>query len=224
MKNLRYLLPLLVLAGCALQTRYDKDKETKVSTVTPQQEAKANTDLRLQEVDNQFRDVNGRIESLEHEIANLKKSHLQGVGDETKKRDEFDVRLKAYEQSLEKLEKQVALLAEENTVLKGSGAAKADLGTTAGKDAKQKGKELYDEAEQDFDAKNWKQAIVGFQKYRDANPKGKQYAEATYKIGVSFQELSMKTEARAFFEELIEKFPKSRSAEKAKLRLKSLKK
>ena len=55
------------------------------------------------------------------------------------------------------------------------------------------------------------------------NPTGKRYAEASFKMGQSFQELGMKTEARSFYSEVLEKFPKSDWAKKANLHLKSLK-
>ena len=54
------------------------------------------------------------------------------------------------------------------------------------------------------------------------NPKGKRYADATYKIGMSFQELKLKDDAKAFYQEVIQKFPKSSEAKKAEVRLKKL--
>ena len=48
-------------------------------------------------------------------------------------------------------------------------------------------------------------------------------AELNYKIGVCFQEMGMKSEAKAFFEEVVEGYPKSRTAEKSKYRLKNIK-
>lgn len=73
-----------------------------------------------------------------------------------------------------------------------------------------------------FAAKDWKGAVVIYQKYRDKYPKGKKFVEATYKIGICFKELKLKSEAKTFFDEVIEKFPSSPEAKKAKSQLKSL--
>ena len=89
---------------------------------------------------------------------------------------------------------------------------------------KQTKKDTYDIAKEFFEKKDWKQAILNFQKYRDDNPKGVKLADATYKIGVSFQELGMKDEAKTFYDEVQVKYPKSEEARRAKIRLKGLKK
>jgi TolA-binding protein len=47
---------------------------------------------------------------------------------------------------------------------------------------------------------------------------------ATYKIGVCFQELGMIEEAKAFYDEVIAKYPKSNEAAKATSRLKAMSK
>jgi TolA-binding protein len=84
-------------------------------------------------------------------------------------------------------------------------------------------KSTYETAEANFQKKAWKDAIVEYQKYRDRNPKGRHYSESTYKIGVCFQELGMRDEAKSFYSEVIAKFPKTKSADKAKIRLKQIK-
>ncbi|MEZ4872462.1 MAG: tetratricopeptide repeat protein [Bdellovibrionales bacterium] len=48
--------------------------------------------------------------------------------------------------------------------------------------------------------------------------------EATLKIGECFQELGMASEAKVFFDEVIEKSPDSKEAKKARIRLQALSK
>ena len=43
---------------------------------------------------------------------------------------------------------------------------------------------------------------------------------ALYKIGLSFESLGMKDDAKGFYQELIEKHPKSQEAKKAKAKMK----
>ena len=85
-------------------------------------------------------------------------------------------------------------------------------------------KDAFEIGEDFFEKKEWRRAILSYQKYRDANPKSKKFSDATYKIGVSFQELGLRDEARTFYDEVVAKFPQSAEAKKARTRLKSLKK
>ncbi len=45
-------------------------------------------------------------------------------------------------------------------------------------------------AEVHFKNKEWKKAILSYQKYSEDSPKGKMVAEAKYKIGVSFRPMN----------------------------------
>ena len=55
------------------------------------------------------------------------------------------------------------------------------------------------EAKNLFEKESYESAISEFQKYRDNNPKGKHYPEATFYIGQSFKNLKMPSEAEVFF-------------------------
>ncbi|HMN67781.1 MAG TPA: tetratricopeptide repeat protein [Bdellovibrionales bacterium] len=168
---------------------------------------------RLDEFDDQMRQLNGRVDNAEN-LANQVAARQQGEKESvTKMAQAIDAKFMAYEEEIKKLEARVAELDGEVSRLK----------STPGTAAPVKGRTAYDEGEELFGAKKWKEAIVAYQKYRDANPKGKSYGDATYKIGVCFQELKMKDEAKAFFEEVIAKYPGSKDAKKASLRMKSIK-
>ena len=67
-----------------------------------------------------------------------------------------------------------------------------------------------------FEKKSYEKAISQFQKYRDKNPKGNYYPEATFYIGQSFQNLKMPIEAKVFFKEIIQFYPQSLWASRAK--------
>ncbi|MBY0451639.1 MAG: hypothetical protein K2P92_01305, partial [Bdellovibrionaceae bacterium] len=56
-------------------------------------------------------------------------------------------------------------------------------------------------------------------KYTDEAPKSKLIPDAKYKIGVSFQELGMKDEAQAYYEEVVANFGATDAGKKAKQRL-----
>ena len=71
-----------------------------------------------------------------------------------------------------------------------------------------------------FKKRSYESAISKFQKYRDTNPEGSYYPEATFYIGQSFKKLKMPVEADVFFKELVHSYPESLWAYRAKKLLK----
>ncbi len=72
------------------------------------------------------------------------------------------------------------------------------------------------EAKNLFKQKSYESAISKFQKYRDENPQGNHYPEATFYIGQSFRNLKMPIEAEVFFKEIVKSHPQSLWASRAK--------
>jgi TolA-binding protein len=224
----------VVFAGC-LKTRADLRGETEDPTpqrqTVEQQRAEAREQRsapavkpppataasRFEEYDEQMRQLNGRVDVIENMVGQY---NAAAQGDKLaagKDKEALDQRFQIFEEALKKLEAQVQSLTDEVAHLKAPSAA-AGNGSAAGK-----ARSPYDEGESLFAARKWKEAIVAFQKYRDGNPKGRKYADATYKIGVAFQELGMRDEAKAFYGEVVAKFHGSKEAKKAAFRMKSLK-
>ena len=70
-----------------------------------------------------------------------------------------------------------------------------------------------------FDNQSYETAISEFQKYRNDNPEGKRYMEATFYIGQSFEQLKMPIEADIFFQEIMKSGSQSLWALRAKKQL-----
>lgn len=153
-----------------------------------------------------LREMRGRIEALELQLNEVKNQKIVDENQAALRIQALETRQQMLEEALKNIEARAAA----------PPAPHQTKTTTLEKDA-------FSIGEKQFEDKKWKEAIVSYQKYRDGNPKGKQYAEATYKIGVCFQELKMRDAAKAFFEEVTGKFPKSKEAKKAAFRLKTLK-
>ncbi len=75
---------------------------------------------------------------------------------------------------------------------------------------------FFEQAEKFFKKKNWKSAIITYEKYREKNKKGAFYRQSTFQIGRCFQKLQMYKEAKVFFREVAESFPGSVEAKEAK--------
>lgn len=233
---MKHILNLMIISvmvsGCVgLKTRSElREGDSEPQRQTSRQQVKEFKEpkqvaavARAEEYDEQMRQLNGRIDAVENHLSQLNAAQAGEKQSVTEMAKYSDQKFQAYEEELRKLDAKVVALTEELERLKSSSAAAATSSGSAGDSGSGKSKTAYDEAEAQFGAKKWKEAIVNYQKYRDNSPKGKMYADATYKIGVCFQELKMKDEAKAFFDEVVSKFPGSKEAKKAAFRMKSLK-
>jgi TolA-binding protein len=212
---------LVSLTGC-LVTRQQLQGDSPASS---QQAQRSQVSMQQQEqaparsadpyqVDEQFKELRNRIDMLEHQIAESQNSSGAQAEEKARARQELDQRFKNYEDALKSLEIQVLGLVKDIQDLKKKELDKPAASANA---------DEFAAGEALFEKKEWREAILSYQAYRDRHSSGKNYAEATYKIGVCFQELKMKDEAKAFFSEVISKFPNGREAKKAQYRLKNLK-
>lgn len=221
--------------GCALKTRSEVNpsEQSFISRRKQQEAQKAEgsktsslKDAQTSAADPEetIRALNGRVEVLENNIVQLQKENakLAEPSAETAK-------IAALQDALSKMELQIQKL-------EGSGAAQAAV------DAKHKSsddnlkpsipaaelantkKTSYDVAEDLFSKKDWKKAILSYQKFAEEYPKSKLVPDAKYKTGVSFQELGLKDEALAFYEEVSVQYPQTQAGKKAKIRIASLSK
>ncbi len=221
MKNKKIILMAmgLFLSGC-LVTRQSIRENVKGEPLSPEQQRSANSEVRYQEMDEQMRLMHGRVESVEHSLSVLNADKSGSQVEALNSRKDLNEKLKIYEEAISKLETQYLTLAQKIEALELDRKSTAGTGSA---NSKSSSKNSYELAEIEFSKKKWKEAIVAFEKYRSINSSGKHYGEATYKIGFSFQELGMKTEAKAFYAEVVEKYPRSDWAKKAQSRLKTLK-
>ncbi len=179
----------------------------------------------------QLRNLSGRIDVVENQVSQLNAANAGEKDTVAKTKKELDQKFVAYEEALRKLEAQVQALTEDMSKMREELAAAAAANAANTKDKKgdkdknKKGNNsaAYEEGESLIGQKKWREAIIAFEEYRKANPKGKHYADATYKIGVCMQEVGMRAEAKLFYDEVIAKFPGSKEAKKAAYRLKTIK-
>lgn len=168
------------------------------------QKEKAELELKLKNYDEQFRELLGRIEEMEA------KASTQGDAASQDKVKDLEAALSEMVGQQEALKKEIAELRASGAK---ASAAESKKATATGDLAV---------ADKHFSTGNWSVAIEEFQKYRELNPKSTEIPLVTYKIGVCFQELGMKSEAKTFYNSVIKRFPNDRAAKFAKFRLDSL--
>lgn len=214
-------LPMLTACPTLMtrtDVRDDRQRKDVSEQVTTLQRANADVSSRFNDIDEDIRQLHGRVEVVENRLTqydnqqqSLAKGDAERLNDSNQKFTVVQQELIRMQNEIDQLKGQLA-----NQQAQSSAAA-----AQAAADSKKGPMELAEEA---FERKEWRKAILNYQKYRETTPKGKKVAEATYKMGVCFQELGMNDEAKTFYDEVVAKFGKSDEARRARTRLKSLKK
>ncbi len=221
-KLISLLGALLLISGC-LQTRTDvkageqgRVLQQQVSTL---QKSTADVNGRFEEIEEQIRFLNGKSEVLENQLSQSKQENEQLKKMAIEQNQASTQKLAILQEALLKMEQEQEKLRGEMVAVKN--AFKEELVKTA--PAPESSKNAFENAEQLFSKKDFRSAILEYQKYREKFPKGKNFPIATYKMGICFQELGMKEDAKSFYDEVISKFPKSDEAKKSRIRLQKMK-
>ena len=223
----------LAMTSC-LETRSDQkevdEKQVMRKQVANLQQSTADVNARFQDLEDDNRKHSGRLEALEtkqQQLSQQMNSKMDKAGSaqlDAKLKEKDDIYHEEFlklRTELDQVKNDLAAMREQQSR---AAQAEAAAQATAAAASQAAAKNPFEAAEGRFEAKKWKEAILDYEKYRKANPKGKHFATATLKIGQSFQELGLMDDASAFYEEVVAKFPKSKEATKANSRLKKLKK
>lgn len=223
------LLAFLVASAACLRTRSEVSEQNQ-NAVYGKKNAENQMDAQASgvpnlgdEKDELIRNLNGRVEVLENQLATLTKEKETLTSQDSQKIVLLQEALAKMEVQIQRLEKELPTDSVADNTLKSSDETEIKPKSTGNN--KQASKlSSYEAAEQNFLKQEWKKAILNFQKYTDESPSGKHVADAKYKIGICFQELGMKEEAMAFYEEVVANYSKTAAGKKSKTRLASLKK
>ncbi|MBC7693612.1 MAG: tetratricopeptide repeat protein [Methylotenera sp.] len=238
------LLISLSLTGC-LKTRAqlrgdapDSDSDTRASSrpVPAQvQEVQPQGAYVMDELKSEMTRLNGRIEDLERSNQQSQQDKTAGAG----KPDQ----IRALETRIVELEQAQATMLE--AIKKNQSQA---LAVETG-DAFEKGKNQYDAKNYDGAVDSFtlylkdpkgkhveeatflrgesyhalgqhKKAIIDYSKFPEKYTNSRRMPQALYKIGLSFESLGMKEDAKGFYQELNERFPKSPEAKKVRGKVK----
>lgn len=224
LKNIFIVLALgMLLSGC-LRTRSEVSpgEQSYISRKKQQENQKAaNSTSKEITVDPEetIRTLNGRIEVLENQVSQLQKENANAANSADA------AKIAALQEALSKMELQIQKMEAEK------GAAVDPKSKSSDENLKSvlppsevapSKKTSYEVAEEYFGKKEWKKAILSYQKFAEEFPKSKLVPDAKYKTGVAFQELGLKDEALAFYEEVQAQYPQTLAGKKSKIRMSSL--
>ena len=77
----------------------------------------------------------------------------------------------------------------------------------------------FGQAEVDFSNNRCKEAVAGYQRYRELNPKGNVYGKATYRMAICLERIDGLSSAKPFYQEVIQKYPNGGYAKEARKKL-----
>lgn len=163
----------------------------------------------LRSYEEQFRTMLGRIEELETKASTASKPDTDRVKDLEQAISEMLV-----QQEQLKNEIKASREAQIQAAQKAKEQAAADSAAPTGN---------LEQADKLFSEGKWEKAAQEFQEFRKKNPKSDEISIVTYKIGVCFQELGLKSEAKTFFTNVMQNYPNSKASKFAKFRLDNLK-
>ena len=208
MRYVFLLIFIFTLSACETTFTTREDGMSRTRSVPPISDVrKQNADLnvKLMNYEEDLRIKDGRIEELEvyiKQLENQNKSEVKTLKEE----------LEAYKDSLAQINKEKAELLKELALMK------EDYKETNKKLkwANTPAKKMLETGDKLFDEKKWTDAVTAYQSYREKATKKKtaDYAMVTYKIGVCFQELGLKDEAKTFYKSVVDGFDKNFKAHK----------
>jgi tol-pal system protein YbgF len=227
---------LLVLSGC-LKTRAQLREDQEVGPAPEKahvEEVRPQGQYVIDEIKSEMTRLQGRIEDIERSQKDAHQTASRAGSEEQKK---LEARIIELEQAQANMLEEIKRLRETPAHAADPGEAyeKGKTHFEAGEldaaveqfsaylkspKAKRAEEALFYRGESYFALKQFKKAIVDYSKFPEKYTKSKHMPQALYKIGLSFESLGMKSDAQGFFAEVVEKFPKSAEAKKARAKLK----
>lgn len=191
----------------------------------------------LEEMKNELTRISGKVEELDHtqrtqslpefketltrldtRVAELEKNQVLIMSELKELKDQKEAQAK------EAASKPADLMSEANQLLANrkcdEAAEKYRLVLNKSPSGKDAAEVHFGMGEALYCSKDYKKAIVQFSKVQESFAKSARIPQALYKIGLAFQHLNMPKESKGFFSELIERFPKSAEAKKARAKVK----
>lgn len=200
--------------GSQYQSQVYSKKQAENQSIEPVPSQKP-----IDERDELIRQMNGRIENLEYQVTALGQELTS-----LKQLQKEDPRILALQESVEKLENQsthsapsLAGAANENKAVEGSDKIKSS-DENLGLKIDPKKLTAFDIAQEYFIKKDFKNAILEYQNFveKHTKPQAKLLPEAKYKMGLCFEALGLKDEAKSFYEEVAAQYPNTEFGKKAK--------
>jgi tol-pal system protein YbgF len=226
---------LTLLTGC-LKTRSqlrDDDDEDRRPVPAKVQEVQPQGAYVIDEIKSEMTRLQGRVEDVERtqrqETTQHNKQAKEQIQTLENRVQELEQAQAQMLEAIKKIQSSAPVADQPDVFNKGKNEYKAgkfdDAAETLSDYLKApKGKHIEEatflRGESYFALKQYKKAILDYSKFPEKFTSSRKLPTALFKIGQSFEALGMKEDAKGFYLEVVEKFPKSPEATKAKKKVK----
>lgn len=213
-----------------LREENDDPAHSAPARTAPAQDVQPQGQYVLDEIKGEFTRLEGRVEDLERTQKQNAANPQASSKDETRKLEQRIAELEQAQanmiETIKKLQEAPQPAADPSELIEkgktqmeaGNVEGAAETFTAALKTAKGKKAEEASMLRADayYALKDYKKAIVDYSKFPEKFHKSSYMPKALSQIGRCFEALGMKDDAKGFYQELVEKFPKSPEAKKAR--------
>lgn len=229
------MLALTFVSGC-LKTRSqlrDDDDEGARPVPAKVQEVQPQGAYVIDEIKGEMTRLQGRVEDIERsqrqesgQHAKAQKEQIQTLENRIQELEQAQIQML---EAIKKLQSTAPVADQPDVFNKGKNEFKANKFDDAAETLTDylktpKGKHVEEatflRAESYYALKQYKKAILDYSKFPEKFTTSRKLPTALFKIGQSFEALGMKEDAKGFYQELLDKFPKSPEATKAKKKVK----
>tara|TARA_Y100000590_G_C15714445_1_gene1011397 strand:- start:151 stop:867 length:717 start_codon:yes stop_codon:yes gene_type:complete len=222
----------LTQTGC-LKTRAQlREEESTMAPVGVREVDTESSDL-VAELKTEIIRLNGRISELESQMTESGKQNVENLVEQLEKRIiELEQSQMVMLSAIKKVEHKIPPPNAKNVFITAKNQYRAKKYPDAIKnftlylksgDQNHIQETTFLRAESYYAEKEYQKAIIDYSKFPEKYQKSKKLPKVLYKIGLSFEGLGKKSDAKLFYDELVRKFPKSAEAKKAKSKLKTKK-
>jgi TolA-binding protein len=233
-----FLISMALGLSACLKTRSQlredsDDPSSRPIPVQPVQDVQVQGRYVLDELKSEVTQMEGRLQDLEREQKDLTHAKNAAVKEDLGKLDtrvsHLEKELANLTVKLDSLQEQLLLKDPDELLSKAKDFYKKDnfqaaadtLGVYLKSSKARKAEEAYFlRGESFYKLKEYNKAVVEYSKLPEKFPHSVRSPEALYKIGLSFDALDLREDAKGFYQEIIEKYPKSPEAKKAKKKIK----
>ena len=210
------------------------DQQATPAKVSTPQDVRPQGQYVIDEIKGEFTRLEGRVEDIERTQSQQATAASSAKQEEVKKLETRIAELEtAQANMLDAIKKiqETPVAAADPSELLAKGKNQVEAGNYEGaienlsaylKNGKAKKSEeaTFLRAEAYYALKDYKKSIVDYSKFPEKYTRSSRMPAALFKIGKSFEALGMKDDAKGFYQELVEKYPKSAEAKKVRSKTK----
>ncbi len=226
-----FILFLIFFSSCTIQTRYNlKQQQANQVSFQDSRKNKGNSNKK-NNISAALSTLGGSTTEAATTVtaANVAFTNNSVIASMKSEISQLNIVSEQLTEKINSLEKIIFELKTKNAKKLNTKSKKSTISKAATKQIIKKNKKVkkkvgnFKKAQLSFKNKKWTSAISSYEEYRRLNPRGNNYALATYNIALSLEKLGFREEAKPFYDEILDpsgRYHKTKLAKKIKAKRK----